>query len=279
LTLFYADLLLRRANLPTAEGSRIEHLQHRINSYFNSAGNYRVSPEKVSLAEYAPWGMLGDYMGNTHLQGELIGTLLDLHIRKATGNKKNIDDLMRWMMIHYGGRIGFEVRDIQRGAEQLCNCSLQSFFKEYISGKKPLPFNDYLSQLGYSMQLQWKDATDEQGNKVPDMRIWAWQKNNAGPVRASVNDPTGIWANAGLHTGDYILSVNGQPVLTGRNFYDIINTAKYGDTLKLTTSTKNGRKSFPVHFTGYKKAEVKLVPFVRPTLQQQQNLQSWNSAQ
>jgi len=47
-------------------------------------GNRVITPAKVSLASNEAPGMLGDYSASTHLQGELLGAMLDLLIRDAT---------------------------------------------------------------------------------------------------------------------------------------------------------------------------------------------------
>ena len=73
LTMFYADLLMRRAALPTFDSTRITHLEHLIRRYLSSPAYLKYSAEKISLASYGPIGMLGDYSASTHLQGEAIG--------------------------------------------------------------------------------------------------------------------------------------------------------------------------------------------------------------
>ncbi|PYP40011.1 MAG: hypothetical protein DMD43_09440, partial [Gemmatimonadetes bacterium] len=82
LSMFYADLLLRRAGLPTGDSSRAAHLERLIGSYLAVSGNSHFSAEAVSRVAYnAEPGALGDYDASTHLQGQLIGAMLDLTIR------------------------------------------------------------------------------------------------------------------------------------------------------------------------------------------------------
>ena len=94
LTMFYADLLLRRAGLPPEDSSRKKHLEHLLERYYDNPGNLVFSAEKVSLSAYAPNGMLGDYFASTHLQGELLGAMMDLIIRDKTMNRLSIDDVI-----------------------------------------------------------------------------------------------------------------------------------------------------------------------------------------
>src|SRR5437773_1799758 len=112
LTMLYADLLLRRAGLPTLDSSRVAHVEGLIGRYLASPGNSRFSPESVSVLAYgAPPGSLGDYSASTHLQGELLGTMLDLIVRDATSGARSIDDVMRAMLERFSGARGFTGRD------------------------------------------------------------------------------------------------------------------------------------------------------------------------
>src|SRR2546425_2380777 len=76
-TMFYADLLLRRAGVPLRDSTRVGHLERLITSYLANPAYARVSAEAISLGAYnVQPGELGDYSASTQLQGELIGTML-----------------------------------------------------------------------------------------------------------------------------------------------------------------------------------------------------------
>jgi predicted metalloprotease with PDZ domain len=107
LTMFYADLLMRRAGMHTFDSTRITHLERLMRRYFSSPAYLKYSAERISLASYGPIGMLGDYSASTHLQGELLGAMLDLIIRDATNNERSMDDVMRKMLANFSGERGF----------------------------------------------------------------------------------------------------------------------------------------------------------------------------
>src|SRR5213595_4238662 len=96
LKMFYADLLQRRAGIPVRDSTRTAHLERLIGSYIFNPAYGRFSAESISRVAYnAEPGELGDYSASTHLQGELIGTMLDITIRNSTGGQKSMDDVMR----------------------------------------------------------------------------------------------------------------------------------------------------------------------------------------
>ncbi len=108
ITMLYADLLLRRAGLPTFDSTRTAHLASLMARYLGSPGNSRFSPERVSSVTYgAPPDALGDYSASVHLQGELLGTMLDFVIRDATRGARSLDDVMRLMLKRFSGARGF----------------------------------------------------------------------------------------------------------------------------------------------------------------------------
>ena len=83
-TMLYADLLLRRAGLRTADSTRSGHLAAIMERYFGSSGNTLLSPEQVSLVANTTSMMdYGDDNGSVHVQGELLGDMLDLIVRDS----------------------------------------------------------------------------------------------------------------------------------------------------------------------------------------------------
>jgi predicted metalloprotease with PDZ domain len=219
LTLFYADLLMRRAGLHTFDSTRKTHLEGLLIRYFGTPGNMLISPEKVSLASDGPPGMLGDYSASTHLQGELIGTMLDLIIRDATNGKHSIDDVMRKMLERFSGEHGFTGRDIEKIATSVCGCDLHPFFKNFVSGNKTIEFERYLKLLGLHSTISWTEYLDEQGKPVPDFRVYAWQPPYENIPRLGITDPsTGEWKTNVLISGYMQPSVHlsEMPVTTGK---------------------------------------------------------------
>ena len=95
ITILYSDLLRRRAQVPLFDSTRATHLEGAIARYLANPGNARFSAESVSVVAYgADPGALGDYSASTHLQGELLGTMLDFVVRNATAGRRSLDDVV-----------------------------------------------------------------------------------------------------------------------------------------------------------------------------------------
>ncbi len=278
LTMYYADVFLRRAGLIDPGETRIDHLKNLLRRYYNQAGNHKVSPEKVSLAAYAPNGMLGDYMASTHLQGELIGILLDIMIRDVTGNKRSMDDVMRKMNERFSGEKGFTTKDVEQAVSEVCGCNVHSFFEDHVRGNKPLPFNKYLSAIGLQTTVGWKEAVSDDGKPLMDLKVYAWQDHASGDVLLGVSDPASPWAKAGLHTLDKLVSVNGSAVNDPSDFYSRVRPAKIGDVITIETKKGNSIIRTNVTMRGYQQSIV-TIDEIKPTEKQKRLKEKWMSAE
>ena len=170
--MFYADLLLRRAGLPAETPTRVAHLEELIARYLAEPGDARFSAERVSrAANDARPGALGDYSASTHLQGELLGAMLDLIIRDATANRRSMDDVMRAMLDRFSGARGFTGKDIENtDCRAYAAAASHPLFDAYVRGAAPIEFNRYLDLAGLHMDAAW-EKTD-----TPDLSAWAWME-------------------------------------------------------------------------------------------------------
>src|SRR3989442_14507733 len=132
-----------------------------MDRYFASPGNTRFSPESVSVIAYgtAP-GALGDYSASTHLQGELLGAMLDLIVRDATNGALSIDDVMRTMLERFSGERGFGGRDREQAGAHGGGWTGRSVFGGPLRGAKPIGFVADPRPIGQRPPLCWPPAVD-----------------------------------------------------------------------------------------------------------------------
>lgn len=277
LTIFYADLLRRRAGLPTIDSTRLSRLELLIRRYAGNPGYSRFSAEKISLASYGPPGMLGDYSASTHLQGELLGVLLDIIIRDASDGKRSMDEVMRKMMERFSGKKGFTSKDIEQIISKLCGLNLHPFFEDYIFGNKPVDFDKYLRLMGLQKKLEWKEVKGEDGNPSPDLRVYSWHKPNETEMRIGITDPSNCWGKAGLHTGDIIKSVNGTEIKNGDSFREVIRRAKISDNIIIEVMRPTGIHKTNVVVSGYRLPEVHITQKPGSTEKQKRLFTQWAS--
>jgi predicted metalloprotease with PDZ domain len=261
LTLFYADLLLRTAGLPVETPTRSAHLESTIARYLANPGNARLSAERVSEAEYgAEPGALGDYTASSHLQGELIGTMLDLEIRNATAGRRSVDDVMRVMLAQFGGDRGFTGRDVERVVNEVCGCSVTSFFDAHVRGGRPIPFDAYLRHMGLRVTVSWRPALGVDDRPAPDLRAYAYEVGDGAGPRLVVTNPESAWGRAGLRTGDRVRSLNANPTPTADAVRLTLRQLRSGDTLRVEVDRAGTTRT----------ATVVMAPFTRPFVELQE---------
>src|SRR5688500_5183400 len=252
LTMYYADVLARRAGIPTVDSTRVAHVERLIARYLFSPGNFRVSAERAGLAEYGTQpGSLGDYDPSPHTQGELLGTILDLVIRQATSDRRSIDDVMRRMSQRYSGRTGFTGRDIEHAVTEVCQCGVRALFDAHIRGAaSPIDVNRYLAAIGLRADITDEPARNPQGEPNPDLRIFGWLPEGEQRVALLINNPASAWGRAGLHTGDRVIAINEQAIATVRDLRGAILRARIGDTVSVQVHRPNGPFRASVVVTG-----------------------------
>jgi predicted metalloprotease with PDZ domain len=269
LSMFYSDLLRRRAGLPTGTPTRIAHLESIVGRYMSSPGNGRLSPERVSVAEYGgDPADLGDYTASTHLQGELIGAMLDLEIRHATAGRRSMDDVMRIMLARYGGARGFTAGDVEHVVGEVCRCNMAPFFAAHVRGATPIAFDEHLRHIGLRIDVTMRPALGSDGRPVPDFRAYPYDLDDGRGLRLAISDPSSAWGRAGLHSGDRLLAINGTATTDRGAAFGSLRRLHSGDTIRVDIERRGVRQ----------RATVVMTPFDRPFVQIRQ-LSSATAAQ
>jgi predicted metalloprotease with PDZ domain len=106
--------------------------------------------------------------------GAVVAIALEVEMRKATGNKKGIADLMKNMFTEFGmAKKQYTIRDIIRHVNAITGKDLQSFFDRYVTGKEFLDLQPYLREMGLDLHT----AIDE---------VYVSPNKNATPVQKAM---------------------------------------------------------------------------------------------
>lgn len=275
-TMFYADLLRRRAGVPLDDSTRTAHLEGLIARYLANPGNARFSAESVSVVEYGtPPGALGDYSASPHLQGELLGTIIDLIVRDATAGRRSLDDVMRATLERFSGEHGYTSDDLERTADDVCGCTVSTLFDRSVRTGHAIDFDRYLRLIGLRTRVTWGPAPGRNGRPMPDLRAFAWLPPGEHDLRLRVYNPASVWARAGLHTGDRIAAVNGTPLATVADFRAWITRLRIGDTVTVDVARATGPYRATVVVTGFQQPIVRLEEIPNATASQRALRARW----
>ena len=261
LTMFYADLLLRRAGIPVRDSTRTAHVERLLSSYANNPAYARFSAEQISRVAYnTEPGALGDYSASTHQQGELLGTMLDLIIRNATQNRRSMDDVMRRL---FDDSARIDGQTIERAVASVCSCDVTPFFEAYIRGSSAIDFDRYLALIGMRTTLTRAPAVYN-GEPERDLRVFGYEPADGGGLKLVISNPTSIWARAGLHSRDRLIAMNGAPVKTWSELRSRLTSLRMGDTVRMEVQRPDGPFATTVRVTGFERATVRIE--VTPTV-------------
>ncbi len=257
LTMFYADLLLRRAGIPVHDSTRTAHLERLIGSYLNNPAYARFSAESISRVAYnVEPGALGDYSASTHLQGELTGTMLDLMIRDATHGRRSMDDVMR-LLFERAGTERIDSYVIERAVATVCGCDVGRFFDAHVRSAGAIDFDRYLGLIGLRTRVTWAPAVFN-GEPERDLRIYGWESERDSSLRLIITNAASIWGRAGLHSRDQLLALNGAPVRTWSELRAKLQGLRLGDTVRVQVRRPSGPFEATVVVAGFERPTVHL---------------------
>lgn len=137
-----------------------------------------------------------------YTKGQILGVLLDLLVRDRTNDEKSLDEVLRSLNSDFAreGKYYRDSLDIRLTAEKIAGASFEEFFRQYVSGTDPLPYEQVLAlaglQLGKSL------------HKRPTLGFAAGRDTSVGLVVRTV-DAGGTAAQAGLRVGDQVVKWNG----------------------------------------------------------------------
>ena len=277
-TIYFSDLLLRRAKLPTFDPTRVAHLETYIAAYLLTPGYSRISAERASRAADDP-AALGDDYAETHLQGSLLGTMLDLMIREATRGQRSLEDVMRTLSGRFTPQRGITGRDIERAVHEVCACDAHSFFEAYVRGAHQIDFDRYLRAIGLRTHVTWSPALGSDGKPEPDLRIFAFSAAGDSTLRIRITDPDSAWGRAGFHTGDRLVSLDGRPVATAMDFRSWLGQLRMSQTARVEMMRDGAPTQIAITITGYDRPTVKIDEIADASPEQRRLREQWLKAE
>lgn len=233
ITAYYTDLMPKRAGLVT-EAEYLKHLSAKIDQLQNTPGRALQSLEDSSfdawIKLYRPDENTINSTVSYYLKGCVVAWLLDVEIRRRTGDAKSLDDLMRALYRDYSGEEGFTREQVQQAAEAIAGEPLGEFFDRYVRGTRELDYSRALAYLGLALNGNDKKTEPWLGMTVEtkENRLVVTSVLAGGPGR-----------EAGLMPNDELLAYDGFRV-TPENREQLTEQFKPGEAVELLVS-RTGR--------------------------------------
>ncbi len=206
LTSTYGELALERSRLISKldfyneVARQIQELQSRPARRFQSA---ELSGMEAWLEKYPDY-FRPERSISYYNKGELLGFLLDLGIRHASGNRHSLDDVMRRLNADFAKRDRcFTDADLETIMGSLSGSPawVHQFFRDDVDGTAELDYQTYLSYAGLQLKQQ-PGARADFGFRA--------ERASDGLIRIASVNANGEAAKAGLKPGDVLLKIDGQ---------------------------------------------------------------------
>jgi predicted metalloprotease with PDZ domain len=166
ITSYYEAVILRRAGiLPVPE--YLEELVDNINQVKSLPSGRVQTPEESSFDSWVRLYRQDENSPNVspsyYRQGAVMGLLLDLQIRNASGNAKSLDDAMRqvYKETYAADGSGFTDGQFRKACSDASNGQTEATFESYVSGKKPIDWDRYLGYAGLKLVPRTSPAREE----------------------------------------------------------------------------------------------------------------------
>jgi len=262
-TLYYADVLLRRAGVYDSTHARVDRIGSLLSRYAAAPWARRVSPEAASLAFGHDLTTNPNATGGYYLQGELLGHAIDAAIRDSTGERRGLDDVMG--ALYARSRSGKGITDAmwRATADSVCGCRLSQLFATEVSSTGPIDLGRAMARIGYNIVFDTIPSIDTDGNPVPDTRLNVVISDSA--VTLAITYESGVWSKAGLRTGDRLASLNGVRVASFADFTGQLRRFRIGDTVGADVERAGQRRHFDVTIEGFNRPRARLVAVEAPS--------------
>ncbi|WP_181163794.1 M61 family metallopeptidase [Pontibacter mangrovi] len=270
-TSYYEYLILKRAGLMSTQ-EMLDALRGHLMAYENQPGRLYQSVTQASYNTWSdgPFGRTGDEINKTvsvYDKGPIMNLLLDFKIRHESGNKKSLDDVMRFLYREYyqkKGR-GYTEEEFWQASESMAGTKLDEI-RDYTSTVQPIDYQKYFRYAG----LEIDTAT----TTLPDAYAGLDTRQKGDTLfisNVAYNSPA--W-QAGLRRTEQVLKINGEKA-SKELLASQMSKAKPGDTLQLLIAEEGRQRPVKVTVGRQRTKLYNITSLPNPTPLQREILASW----
>ena len=189
-----------------------------------------------------------------YTKGAVVAWLLDARIRKATGNAKTLDDVMRLAYARHSGEAGYTSAEFRAIASEVAHEDLTAFFDSAVDSTDELDYSPALDQFGFTIAAlsgdsdtaSEDDAGDEETDDDDDSSGEAFLGliTQGGQISMPKRG-TPAW-EAGFNDGDELLAINGFRVT---DFPARLKRYQPGDAVDVLISRRGKLRTITVTLT------------------------------
>ena len=233
-TTYLGDLYLLKSGVFSLE-NYLRELSAQFQKHFDNPGRFAYS---VAQSSYDTWldGYVPGVPGrkvSIYTEGCLLAFVMDAKIRKATNNKRGIEEVMKRLYYNFAqNNKGYTEKDFIDQLENICGYSFQDFFNDYVHGTTP-----YETILLEALDFIGLELIQTPSNSYSEANLGMKTVNQANHLLISAIYPGSPADMAGLSLGDELIALN-----TIKLNYDLDSCLNYFDASSKTLSFfRNGK--------------------------------------
>ncbi len=241
ITSYYDELALYRAGLISAE-SYLEMVSQAVTRVLRTPGRFKQSVAESSFDAWTKFYKQDENAPNAiisyYAKGAVIALALDLMLRRDSGGKVSLDDLLRAMWQTYGRQdIGVPEDGIFVLVSEMAGAQAGQRLRHWVEGTDDPDLAELLASFGVEMHVRGADSAKDKGGK-PSTRDQALLvlgvrlANDGDSARLAVVLEGSGAAEAGLSAGDELIAIDGIRV-NGRTLEGRLQRYAPGDTVNI----------------------------------------------
>ena len=234
ITTYLGDLYLLKSGVFSLE-NYLKELSKQFQKHFDNPGRFAHS---VAQSSYDTWldGYVPGAPGrkvSIYTEGCLLAFVMDAKIRKATNNKRGIEEVMKRLYYNFAqNNKGYTEKDFIDQLENICGYSFQDFFNDYVHGTTP-----YETILLEAFDFIGLELIQTPSNSYSEANLGMKTVNQANHLLISAIYPGSPADMAGLSLGDELIALN-----TIKLNHDLDSCLNYFDASSKTLSFfRNGK--------------------------------------
>ena len=234
ITTYLGDLYLLKSGVFSLE-NYLKELSAQFQKHFDNPGRFAYS---VAQSSYDTWldGYVPGVPGrkvSIYTEGCLLAFVMDAKIRKATNNKRGIEEVMKRLYYNFAqNNKGYTEKDFIDQLENICGYSFQDFFNDYVHGTTP-----YETILLEALDFIGLELIQTPSNSYSEANLGMKTVHQANHLLISAIYPGSPAEMAGLSLGDELIALN-----TIKLNHDLDSCLNYFDASSKTLSFfRNGK--------------------------------------
>ena len=234
ITTYLGDLYLLKSGVFSLE-NYLRELSKQIQKHLDNPGRFAYSVSQSSfdtwLDGYVP-GVPGRKV-SIYTEGCLLAFVMDAKIRKATNNKRGIEEVMKRLYYNFAqNNKGYTEKDFIDQLENICGYSFQDFFNDYVHGSTP-----YETILLEALDFFGLELIQTPSNSYSEANLGMKTVHQSNQLLISAIYPGSPADMAGLSLGDELIALN-----TIKLNHDLDSCLNYFDASSKTLSFfRNGK--------------------------------------